>query len=83
MPYYDYHCTSCGNEFEKNMLIRDRKKPTEEPCSECSESTVILKLATPYHGDPWHFAGKKPDDGFKDRLKEIKKSHYGSVINTW
>ena len=83
MPYYDYYCTSCENEFEKNMLIRDRKKPTEEPCPKCSESTVIQKLATPYQGDPWHFAGKKPDDGFKDRLKEIKKSHYGSVINTW
>ena len=83
MPYYDYYCTSCENEFEKNMLIRDRKKPTEEPCPKCSESTVIQKLATPYQGDPWHFAGKKPDDGFKDRLREIKKSHYGSVINTW
>ena len=83
MPYYDYYCTSCENEFEKNMLIRDRKKPTEEPCPNCSKSTVIQKLASPYHGDPWHFAGKKPDDGFKDRLKEIKKSHRGSNINTW
>ena len=44
MPYYDYYCTSCENEFEKNMLIRDRKKPTEEPCPKCSESTVIQKL---------------------------------------
>ena len=83
MPYYDYHCTSCEHEFELNMRISERKKPTEEPCPNCSKSTVIQKLASPYHGDPWHFAGKKPDDGFKDRLKEIKKSHYGSVINTW
>ena len=83
MPYYDYHCTSCEHEFELNMRISERKKPTEEPCPNCSKSTVIQKLASPYYGDPWHFAGKKPDDGFKDRLKEIKKSHYGSVINTW
>ena len=83
MPYYDYQCMACGHVFEKNMLIRDRKKPTEEPCPECSKSEVIQKLATPYQGDPWHFAGKKPDAGFRDRLKEIKKSHYGSTINTW
>ena len=26
---------------------------------------------------------KKPDDGFRDRLKDIKKSHRGSKINTF
>ena len=26
---------------------------------------------------------KKPDNGFRDRLKEIKKSHHGSNINTF
>ena len=83
MPYYDYHCTSCNHVFEKKWYSFIRKKPTEEPCPECSKSDVTLQLATPYHGDPWHFAGKKPDEGFKDRLKEIKKSHRGSTINTW
>ena len=52
MPYYDYQCMACNHVFEKNMLIRDRKKPTEEPCPECSKSEVTLKLATPYQGDP-------------------------------
>ena len=83
MPYYDYQCMACGHVFEKNMLIRDRKKPTEEPCPECSKSDVTLQLATPYHGDPWRFTGKKPDAAFRDRLKEIKKSHRGSTIDTW
>ncbi|MDP7368033.1 MAG: zinc ribbon domain-containing protein [Candidatus Pacebacteria bacterium] len=83
MPYYDYHCMACSHTFEMNMRISERKKPTEEPCPECSKSEIIQQLATPYHGDPWHFAGKKPDEGFKDRLKEIKKSHRGSTIDTW
>lgn len=26
---------------------------------------------------------KKPDSGFRDVLKEVKKKHRGSNINTW
>jgi hypothetical protein len=74
---------ACNHVFEKNMLISERKKPTMEPCPECSKSDVTLQLATPYHGDPWRFTGKKPDAAFRDRLKEIKKSHRGSTIDTW
>ena len=81
MPYYDYKCNSCDHEFEKEMKIRDRKVPTEEPCPECSEREVFQSLAKPYHGDPWHFAGKKPDEGFRDRLREIKKHHKHNTIN--
>ena len=81
MPYYDYQCKSCEYEFEMNMKISERKLPTEEPCPKCSEREVNQSLATPYHGDPWHFAGKKPDEGFRDRLREIKKKHRGNTIN--
>ena len=40
-----------------------------------------MMFAKPYVGDPWHFAGKKVDDGFKDRLKEIKSKHLHSTID--
>ena len=40
-----------------------------------------MRYATPYVGDPWHFAGKKIDDGFKDKLKDIKSKHLHSTIN--
>lgn len=26
---------------------------------------------------------KKPDSGFRDVLKEVKKKHRGSTVNTW
>ncbi len=81
MPYYDYQCKSCEYEFEVCMKISERNIPTEEPCPKCSEREVIHKLATPFIGDPWHHAGKKPDEGFKDRLKEIKKHHRHNTIN--
>ena len=81
MPYYYSQCGSCEHEFETCMKISERNVPTEEPCPECSESEVKLKLATPIVGDPWRFAGKKPDEGFRDRLREMKKHHRGNSIN--
>ena len=81
MPYYDYQCNSCNHEFEICMKISERHMPTDEPCTECSESKVKQKLATPVVGDPWRFAGKKPDEGFRDRLREIKKHHKGNTID--
>ena len=81
MPYYDYYCSSCKHEFETNMKISERHVPTQEPCPECSERDVKLQLATPAIGDPWHFTGKKPDEGFRDRLREIKKHHRGNTID--
>jgi len=63
------------------MKISERNGPTEEPCPKRSESEVKLKLATPIVGDPWRFAGKKPDEGFRDRLREMKKHHRGNTID--
>jgi|TARA_B110001454_G_scaffold143205_1_gene132971 putative FmdB family regulatory protein len=81
MPNYDYYCSSCEHEFEINMKISERNVPTQEPCPECSERDVELQLATPTIGDPWRFAGKRPDEGFRDRLREIKKHHRGNTID--
>jgi putative FmdB family regulatory protein len=81
MPYYDYYCSSCKHEFETNMKIRERHVPTQEPCPECSERDVELQLVAPTVGDPWRFAGKRPDEGFRDRLREIKKHHRGNTID--
>ncbi len=81
MPYYDYSCSSYEHEFEENMKIVDRNKPTEEPCPECSEIGVKHIFGTYHIGDPWHHAGRRIDSGFKDRLKEIKKLHPRNTID--
>ena len=64
------------------MKIADRDAPTEQPCRfpTCG-GEVKMVYAKPHIGDPWHHSGKKVDEGFKDRLREIKKSHHGSTIN--
>ena len=33
--------------------------------------------------DPIRLGIRKPDDAFRDRLKDIKRSHRGSKINTF
>ena len=81
MPYYDYQCTSCKHVFEASKKISERHVPTQEPCPECSERDVEQQFATPVIGDPWRFAGKRPDEGFRDRLREIKKHHRGNSID--
>ena len=82
MPYYDYKCDKCGHEFEESLKIADRDAPTEQPCRfpTCG-GEVKMVYANPHIGDPWHHSGKKVDEGFKDRLREIKKTHHGSTIN--
>ena len=82
MPYYEYVCEKCGHEFEESLKIADRDAPTEQPCRfpTCG-GEVKMVYAKPHIGDPWHHSGKKVDEGFKDRLREIKKSHHGSTIN--
>ena len=63
-------CPDCVIETRKVVTI------VNDPVVE-----VKMMFAKPYVGDPWHFAGKKIDDGFKDRLKEIKSKHLHSTID--
>ena len=83
MPYYDYICEKCGEDFEESLLIARREEPTKKPCpiSDC-DGKVKMLFSKAYIGDPWHFTGKKPDDAFKDKLKEIKSKHLHSTIDT-
>ncbi len=82
MPYYDYICKKCGEDFEESLPISRRKEPTKKSCpiSDC-DGEVKMMYAKLFIGDPWHFARKKPDEAFKDRLREIKKHHLHSTID--
>jgi len=82
MPYYDYVCEKCGHRFEENLKIAERDIPTKQSCKlEDCEGKVNMSFSTPHIGDPWHHAGKKVDEGFKDKLRDIKSRHKHSTIN--
>jgi hypothetical protein len=34
-------------------------------------------------GDPTRLGLRKPDAGFRDVLKKVKRAHRGSTVNTW
>ena len=82
MPYYDYICEKCGEDFEESLPIARRDEPTKKsrPISDCG-GEIKMMVARPFVGDPWHHAGKKVDDGFKDRLREIKSKHLHNTID--
>tara|TARA_Y100000004_G_scaffold125812_1_gene141546 strand:- start:1283 stop:1534 length:252 start_codon:yes stop_codon:yes gene_type:complete len=83
MPTYDYKCDSCDNEFEEVHRIADRNIPVGKICGVCGKGKIEIKIAAPGMADAARIGMKKPDAGFRDRLKEIKKAHRGSNINTW
>ena len=82
MPYYDYICEKCGEDFAESLPIARRDEPTEKSCpiTDCG-GEVRMMYGKQFIGDPWHFAGKKPDEAFKDKLREIKSKHLHSTIN--
>jgi len=86
MPYYDYRCEKCGNEFEDFYSMAERKEPTESSCEKdigvdesvvCGGTIDLVPGKTPTAfaydniASPGH--NKKPPGWITDKLIEIKK----------
>jgi putative FmdB family regulatory protein len=80
MPRYVYGCKACDQEFEADYLIDDRNVPTKTPCEHCG-GEIYLTISSTSIGDPIKLGIRKPDETFRDRLREIKKNHPGSKMN--
>jgi len=82
MPAYDYYCEKCDQSFELFRKVAERNNTNNEECDR-NDCNLQLKPASPLIGyDSFSLAGRKPTDGFRDRLKEIKKNVPGAQINT-
>jgi putative FmdB family regulatory protein len=74
MPLYDYGCGECEHTFTAMKRISERNNPG--PCEKCGNKNVNLLLSMPailYSGTGTIHS--KTDDGWKDRLKTIKKNN--------
>ena len=88
MPTYDYKCENCGQIFEKDLKIADRKIPTESPCVEqilhdenptgqgfeaCGGKITQIVVA-PYFGyDNIKTKHSKKEPGwFREKMQEMK-----------
>jgi hypothetical protein len=78
MPIYSIKNTSTDEIFEINIkYIELDGYLTENP----TFKQIFNKF--PGVADPTRLGMKKPDEGFRDVLKEVKSHHKHNNINTW
>ncbi len=73
MPNYTFRKPD-GTEFSEYMKISE----LDQYLVDNPKLTVVPSAPSISYNDM-----KKPDDGFRDRLREIKKHHRGNTINTF
>ena len=78
MPTYNFVNTETGEEYEEFFTSFSAKDTF------LAENPHIKQLPSSFGiGDPIRMGQQKPSDGFRDILRNIKKKHRGSTVNTW
>ena len=78
MPTYSFRDNNTGREFNDTMSISQ----LEVYLKENDHIEQIITVA-PALADPTRLSIRKPDQGFRDHLRRIKKHHRRSTVNTW
>ena len=82
MPTYQYKCTECENEFEEIHRVADRNIPVNKICGVCGRGAIELVPQVPSLMYTMRDGfNRHTSDGFKDRMREIKKNHPASNID--
>jgi len=80
MPNYSFRNIVDGTIFNLFMSISEKEKYLED--NKDTITQIITKA--PGFGDTVSLGMKKPDQGFRDVLREIKKAHpRGGGVNTF
>ena len=88
MPTYQYRCKNCDFEFEEEHKMVDRNIPCENPkrYGTCNDDKSFCDIQiVPQHPSMISMRDsfrRHTSDGWKDRLKEIKRQNPGSNIDT-
>lgn len=75
MPNYTFRSKKTGKYFEKNMSYEEKLKYLKK---NPNMESVIGRPAIGYR-----VLRTKPDDSFRDILRNINKEHQGAKVNTW
>ena len=78
MPKYTFQNINTGDTFEEWMKISELDEYKLQ-----NPHLKQLIVGAPSLGDPARLGLKKPDDGFRDVLKNVKHHHKKDNINTW
>lgn len=79
MPLYDYSCNDCEHIFEKTVKIAHMNDKQECPSCGSMDTTKFIGGA-PALGDPVRLGIRRPDDTFKNVLKNIHHRSPGSTL---
>jgi hypothetical protein len=78
MPLYEFRNNVSGEIYDLSMKISELDKYLED-----NPNIERYHGSAPSVGDSIKMGFKKPDDAFRDKLKDIKRKHRRSVINTF
>lgn len=78
MPTYTFEDTNTGQREEHTMRISELDSFKEQ-----NPHLKQLIVGAPSIGDSYRLGRHKPDDGFRDVLKNVKHHHKKDNINTW
>lgn len=78
MPTYTFEDQNTGERFEKQMKISELDEYRKN-----NPHLKTLILGAPAIGDAHRLGLKKPDDGFRDVLRNVQHHHKKDNINTW
>ena len=84
LPTYLYKCSECENNFEEVYRIADRNIPVGKTCGVCGKGLIELIPQVPSVMYSMRDGfNRHTSDGFKDRMREIKRNHPLSGIDIW
>ena len=76
MPTYEYRCSDCNFEFEKQLRMADNTAPELEPCPGCNQVKIKQFVSQMNLGDPVRMGvAKVPSDFNKYVLDRIRTGH--------
>lgn len=78
MPNYTFRNNESNEVFDISMSISERDKYVQD-----NPHLTQLITGAPSIGDPHRLGLKKPDDGFRDVLRNVKHHHKKDNINTF
>jgi hypothetical protein len=76
MPTYTFKDKDTQAVFDKQMPMSEREQYLKDNPN--LEQLIVNPLAI---GDSIRLGLRKPDDGFRDALREVKKKHKHNTIN--
>ena len=76
MPTYEYRCSDCDHEFEKQLKMAENKLPESQPCPACSQPKIKQFVSQMNLGDSVRLGvSKVPSDFNKFVLDRIRTGH--------